>query len=151
MQIKEITEIELDEQKRQLIERLLEYTTHSHASLARKEKDCAKIVAYLISIMVVKTKFNFGNDTILYEGLMKHIQSLLQRMHDGVEIGCGQLPYLSEKEKEIIYQVRLSLSEIDALKQLHSEMKTVYIVFHFIAGLKRRERIQNKKVLLVCG
>lgn len=150
-EIESIIKLSLDNRKRFLVERLLDYTNHTYLHTQESEEVCAKIVTQLISKMVVKMNFNFGNDTILYEGLLNHMQPLMQRIYDNVEINKGDVPLLQEEEQRVISKVAEAISEIDELRALKSEIEMIYIAFHFIAGLKRRASMKNKKVLLVCG
>lgn len=150
-QIEKVIDMSLDSQKRMIIERLLDYTNHAYFRNEESEEICSRIVSTLISKMVTKMQFNFGNDTIVYEGLLNHMQPLMQRIHDGVEISVGDMPQLSEEEIFVIEQVKIAMSEIEELKHLKSDVEIAYIAFHFIAGLKRRASMKNKKVLLVCG
>lgn len=150
-QIEKIIDMDLDAHKRIIIERLLDYTNHTYFRNEEREEISSRIVATLISKMVTKLQFNFGNDDILYEGLLNHMQPLLQRIHDDVEISIGDMPQLSEEELFVIEQVKIAVNEIEELKHLKSDIEIAYIGFHFIAGLKRRASMKNKKVLLVCG
>lgn len=151
IQIEKIIDMDLDAHKRIIIERLLDYTNHAYFRNEESEEICSRIVATLISKMVTKLQFNFGNDAILYEGLLNHMQPLLQRIHDDVEISIGDMPQLSEEELFVIEQVKIAVNEIEELIHLKSDIEIAYIGFHFIAGLKRRASMKNKKVLLVCG
>lgn len=153
-QLKEIEDtikVTLDNQKRLIIERLLDYTNHAYFHNEENEETCSRIVTQLIGKMISKTNFNFGNDTIVYEGLLNHMQPLLQRIQDGVEIATGDIPYLSEEERKVIAQVKEAISEVKLLSDLKSEVEIAYLSFHFIAGLKRRASMKNKRILLVCG
>lgn len=146
-----ILQVTLNEEQKGLILRYLNYTNRYHRPTRSDKETCYRLVSEMISKMAFRTGFNFGNDEILFTGLMNHLQPLLQRLHDHIQIPEGDLPLLNHEELRIANQLRECMEEIDEFKDLHSEAEVWYLAMHFIAGMKRRDSMKNKRVLLVCG
>lgn len=149
--IEDILQVTLSEEHKGLILRYLNYTQRYHRPTKRDKETCYRLVSEMISKMAFRTGFNFGNDEILFTGLMNHLQPLLQRLHDHIRIPEGDLPLLHKDDLRIADQLRDCMQEIEEFKDLHSEAEVWYLAMHFIAGMKRRDSMKNKRVLLICG
>lgn len=148
--LEDILQCPIEKQCRTLILRYLNYTNRYHRPMKSLRITCSRLVSELIAKMAIRTGFNFGNDEILFEGLMNHLQPLLQRMQDHIHLIEQELPLLSKEEEQIVEQVQYCMEEIEELSALQ-KTEAVYLAMHFIAGLRRRDSAKNKRVLLVCG
>lgn len=133
---------------------ILNYISYisKHVLPSKEDKHhCDEIVGKLISSVSYQLQFDFGNDDILYEGLSKHMQSLLMRLKDHIIIEEKDLPLLNQNENKTYEVIKQCVFEIEELSSIKNESEITYITMHFIAGLKRRDSAENKRILLVSG
>ncbi|OCN06362.1 hypothetical protein A4S06_01200 [Erysipelotrichaceae bacterium MTC7] len=137
---------------RKIIVRAFNYThKYNHYRRAINIDQVEKIVRHLIRDMALQTQIPFDNDSILFEGLMNHMEYLLVRLEGNVSMSDGSLSLLSTKELEIYELVCRVIKNIDILNTIQNEDEITYLTIHFIASIKRTQQTMIKRVLLVCG
>lgn len=109
------------------------------------------LVLKLISLMAQEMKVPFENDSLLYEGLLNHIEPLIDRINRDIYIDDNTISLLSEKNIEVYMIVKKVIKEIDILRELKYEDEIVKISVYFMASIYRVKNYKIKNVLLVCG
>jgi len=150
--LERLSNVELLDNKRMLIIRFLMYTSRydrnkHNLPLLHTER----IVQTLISDMTEELEINFENDELLYDGLVNHIEPLLGRVLDGVEMSVDIVSLLNDDTYGVFEAITKVIKNIEILKEIQNDNEMGYLTIHFVASIKRLLNAKNKKILLVCG
>ena len=142
---------EIETKKRQIIVRLLQYTSKY---LTEEDIDFIFIentVFQLIECMSKAVGIDFLEDSTLIEGLMNHIAPLIKRMENRINICEDFISILSKKDTDIFNHVQDAIVNIELLKNIDNKDEITYLSIHFIASMKRLQKLEKTTVLLICG
>lgn len=102
----------------------------------------------------MKTEFDFTNEDILYEGLLKHLGPAIYRLKNDLPLYNPMLKEIKEQYQSLYNDIETAIKPLQMFvgKKIPDE-EIGYITMHFGAACERTKRHAKNsyKVILVCG
>jgi activator of the mannose operon, transcriptional antiterminator len=112
-----------------------------------------KVLDMLVDQVSNSTSIDFKEDPELWDGLLVHVHSTLNRLKHGLPVSNGMLQEIKNMYPYMFDQVMLSLVEINETLSIDiPEEEAGYLALHFQSSLERlkNQSFTAKKVVLVC-
>jgi transcriptional antiterminator/mannitol/fructose-specific phosphotransferase system IIA component (Ntr-type) len=150
--LEKIINMKIDYKKQKVLIRLLNYINKDTSldgdfDLVYIET----IVSKLIEAMWKEMQIDFTKDNILIDGLLSHIVLLIKRIRNNINISDEVFSVIPQKYMNVVDILSKVIKEIDELKDIKNYDEIAYLAIHFIASRKRLIKVEERKILLVCG
>ncbi|MTB58161.1 BglG family transcription antiterminator [Streptococcus uberis] len=96
--------------------------------------------------------YQFAQDFTFIEGLLKHLEVLLERVKNNVRLDNPLLDDIQSQYKEAFVISRSLMSHLNYFKEFHlSDDEIAYVTLHLLAGIERFYQNNKLNALVICA
>lgn len=96
--------------------------------------------------------YDFANDPSLMEGLMSHLDILLERLNNNIHLTNPLLDDIKNRYLDIFRLTTDFMSGLPSFQKYHlSEDEIAYVALHFMASIERQKERNKLSVLVICA
>lgn len=125
---------------------------HSLGNTSAQLSDLENELNQMLLTMEAETSIPFANDTVLYNGLKTHCQTLLNRLKHRIHLKNPLLETIQKDYADTFALTKRYFKEVSFLKNFEvSDDEWAYIALHITAAVERHKNKRKVRTLVVCA